>query len=80
MALDPNELAKKALIAYRQLQEIVKADIGMESARAHRDSYNRILETLNKCFAIDPAFAEAIRHIHPFEQPLAWLIHQTSES
>jgi hypothetical protein len=71
MADNPQELAKKALIAYRQLHEIVKETLGHETAKAHLDSYNRIVETLNECFAIDPAFADAIKHIHAFGEPLA---------
>jgi hypothetical protein len=64
MALDPNEAAKRAFIAYQQLNEIVKNDIGVSSAKAHLDSYNRILEVLTQCFSIDPAFKDAISHLH----------------
>jgi hypothetical protein len=64
MAVDQNEAAKRALIAYRQLNEIVKEPIGYSDARAHLQSYNRILATLNDCFsAIDKSFADSVKHL-----------------
>jgi hypothetical protein len=65
VAIDPNEAARRALIAYRQLNEIVKEEIGLASAKAHLTSYNRILETLNECFAFDKAFVDSINHLKP---------------
>jgi hypothetical protein len=65
MAMDPNEAAKRALIAYRQLSEIVKDPIGYGSAKAHLQSYNRILDSLNECFSsIDKSFADSVKHLH----------------
>jgi hypothetical protein len=68
MALDPNDAAKRVLIAYRQLSEIVKEEIGVASAKAHIESYDRILATLNECFSVDKAFSDSISHIKPLGQ------------
>jgi len=68
MALDPSELAKKALIAYRQLSEIVKDHIGVTSAIVHSESYNQILDTLNHCFAIDKTFEDSVKHLHHLQE------------
>jgi hypothetical protein len=68
MALDPNEAARRALIAYRQLGAIVKEPVGVESASASAESYNQILETLNQCFAIDKSFSDAVIHLKPLEK------------
>ena len=65
MALDPNEAAKRVLIAYRQLNELVKEHIGFASAAANIESYNRILASLNECFSIDKAFASSVSHLRP---------------
>lgn len=65
MALDPNEAGKRVFIAYRQLHEIVKDGVGVSAAKANLISYNKILETLNQCFAIDVAFKDAVNHLHP---------------
>jgi len=67
MALNSDEAAKRVLIGYRQLNEIVKEHIGLSSAKAHVASYNKILDTLNQCFSIDPAFKDAVSHLHPLE-------------
>ncbi len=61
--MEPNEAAKRALIAYRQLNEMVKDNIGVASAKAHVTSYNKILDTLNQCFEVDPSFSDAVRHL-----------------
>jgi hypothetical protein len=63
--LDAHEAAKRALIAYRQLSEIAKEDVGVSSAKAHVESYNKILETMNRCFSIDRAFSDAVSHLRP---------------
>ncbi len=68
MAMDPHEAAKRALIAYRQLSEIVKDHIGVADAKAHMASYDRILETLNQCFAFDKAFLDSISHLKPLSR------------
>jgi hypothetical protein len=65
MALDPNEAAKRVLIAYRQLSEILKEPIGLLSALAHLESYNRILNTLHECFSVDKAFQNSVSHLKP---------------
>lgn len=43
MSFDTNETAKRALIAYRQLDAIVKDGVGVASAKAQAESYDRIL-------------------------------------
>jgi hypothetical protein len=63
MALDPQQVAKRVLIAYKQLNEIIKDSINPLEANAHIESYNRILDTLNECFAIDEVFKKAISHL-----------------
>jgi hypothetical protein len=63
MALDSQDAAKRAFIAHQQLSEIAKEHIGVSSAKAHVESYNRILATLNQCFSIDPAFKDAVSHL-----------------
>jgi hypothetical protein len=68
MALDLNEAAKRAFIAYRQLDAIVKEPVGVDSATSYAESYNRILETLNQCFAIDKSFSDAVSHLKPLEK------------
>jgi hypothetical protein len=65
MALDPQEAAKHVFIAYRQLDAIVKNDIGFVTAKTQLQTYNHILETLKQCFAIDKAFADAVKHFQP---------------
>ena len=66
MALDPNDAAKRVLICYRQLNELLK-DIAGTKARARLESYNHILETLKECSALDLAFADAVRHLQPIQ-------------
>lgn len=66
-APDLNEAAKRVLIAYRQLSKIVKS-VGVASALANIVSYNRILDTLNQCFSINPAFSDAVSHLHPLDE------------
>ncbi len=68
MALDLNGAAKRALIAYRQLGAIVKEPVGVHSATSCAESYNRILDTLNQCFAIDKPFSDAVSHLEPLEK------------
>jgi hypothetical protein len=63
--MDPSEAAKHAFIAYRQLTEILKDGIGYNSAAAHLSSYNRIVDTLVRCFKFDPAFTDSVANIHP---------------
>lgn len=65
MAVDTNETAKKVLIAYRQLEAIVKDGVGVASAKAQAESYDRILETLKQCFSLDKAFSDSISHLKP---------------
>jgi hypothetical protein len=62
MSLEPNDVAKRVLIDYRQLSAIVKEDIGILTAATSCDSYNRILASLKRCFEIDESFGEAIAH------------------
>jgi DNA-binding SARP family transcriptional activator len=76
MALDPNEAGKRALIAYRQLSEIVKSDIGVTSAKTYLESYNQILGTLVSCFTIDPAFTDAVKHLRKLGGSLDHLSNQ----
>lgn len=68
MAQDPNEAAKRALIAYRQLSAIVKEPVGVDSATAYAESYNRILESLKQCFSIDKSYSDAVNHLEPLEK------------
>src|SRR5215468_9760735 len=65
MSLDTNEAAKKALIAYRQLEPIVEDGVGVASAKAQAESYDRILETLKQCFSLDKAFSDSVGHLKP---------------
>jgi|SRR6266478_3316442 len=62
MALDPQEAAKHVFIAYRQLEAIVKDDIGFVTAKTQLQTYNHILETLKQCFTVDKAFSDAVKH------------------
>jgi len=66
--MEPNDAAKRVLIGYRQLNEILKENIGISRAQARLESYNQILGTLQKCFALDPAFADAVHHLHPLRE------------
>jgi hypothetical protein len=56
--------AKRALICYRQLDELLKDIVGAK-ARARLESYNSILETLKECFAHDADFADTVKHLRP---------------
>lgn len=60
---DPNETAKRVLIAYQQLSEITKEHLHYGNAPAYLGSYNRILDTLKECFSIDSGFTHAIEHL-----------------
>jgi hypothetical protein len=64
MSLDTSEAAKKVLIAYRQLEAMVRDGVGVASAKAQVESYDRILETLKQCFSLDKAFADSISHLN----------------
>lgn len=69
--MDANAAAKRVLIAYTQLNEIVKERLTLLSAPAYAKSYDRILHSLKECFSIDPDFEAAIRHLAPAgEEPL----------
>lgn len=78
MALAPHEVARKVLIAYRQLEEIVKGPIGIKSAQAHVTSYDRILETLKECFVVDSIFVDAIKHLRPLDKSSRSMLGITS--
>ena len=67
MALDSNDAAKRVLICYRQLTELLKdlKDITMVEAEARLKSYNHILETLKECFALDSTFTDSVKHLQP---------------
>src|SRR5215472_5061198 len=65
MAPQPEDIARQVLIAYRQLESIVKSDIGAVTARTQLQSYNRILETLKQCFSIDKVFSDSVNHLQP---------------
>jgi hypothetical protein len=65
MSLGPQEAAKKVLIAYRQLEAILKDGVGVASGKAQAESYDRILETLNQCFSFDKEFSDSISHLKP---------------
>ncbi len=41
----------------------MKEPVGVASAIAHVDTYNRILDTLNQCFSIDKSFSDAVSHL-----------------
>jgi hypothetical protein len=60
---DANEAAKRVLIAYQQLGEVVKEHLHFGNAPAYLASYNRILDTLKECFSLDPDFQSAIQHL-----------------
>ena len=66
--MEPNDAAKRVLIGYRQLSEILKTQLGIMSAQTRLESYNRILSSLQECFALDPAFADAVHHLHPLRE------------
>jgi len=76
MPLTPHDAARKALIAYRQLQQMVKDRIGGKAAAAYIKSYNRILKTLTECFAVDDAFKEAVSHLRPLDDSTDHLSYQ----
>jgi hypothetical protein len=76
MGIDPNDAAKRVLIAYRQLTSILKESIVHASAKAHLLSYNKILDTMKECFSIDSAFAESVQHLKPLGTDLGGLAHQ----
>jgi hypothetical protein len=63
MTLDPQQAAKKVLIAYRQLEAMLKHHVGVASAKALAESYDRVLETLRQCFSFDEAFSDSISHL-----------------
>jgi hypothetical protein len=63
MALEPQQAAKKVLIAYRQLEAMLKDHIGVASVKAQAESYDRILETFRQCFSFDKAFSDSISHL-----------------
>jgi hypothetical protein len=65
VALDSKDAAKQVFIAYRQLESIVKNDIGFVTAKTQLQTYNHILETLKQCFTNDTAFSESIKHLQP---------------
>lgn len=77
MPFDPHEAAKRVLIAYRQLNEIIKEEhIGLVSAVTHVESYNRILDILNECFSIDKAFVASVSHLHHLQDGTKQLSYQ----
>jgi hypothetical protein len=68
MNLNPSEAARKVLIAYRQLSEIVKDSIVLVSAKSHCERYDQILVTLGECFTFDDDLTQSVsllRPLHP---------------
>src|ERR1700675_3508646 len=61
--VEQNEAGKRALIAYRQLEAILKEGVGVRDSQIIADTYDKVLETLKHCFSIDPAFEEAVKHL-----------------
>jgi hypothetical protein len=76
--MDPNEAAKRALIAYRQLSEIAKETLHFASGDAYVETYNRVLENLKQCFTLDKAFLESIGHLKPLARGANDLPYQMS--
>jgi hypothetical protein len=61
--MEPNEAAKRAFVAYRQLDAVLEGRPGYSSIYAAADTYDRVLKTLQECFSIDSSFADAVKHI-----------------
>ena len=62
--MEQPQAAKTVFICYRQLEELLSS-LSVGAVVYQRETYNRILDSLNGCFKVDPDFLASIDHLRP---------------